>query len=87
MQVAAIVTFARDPEDGSHPRAWPIARAELWTAYGWDASSALDEVEANGGIAFAMIRAQLDEREKYPGVVLSVQLTIASVIDAQGIAA
>lgn len=69
----ARVTMLLDPEDGSHPRDWPRHNVELWARGGWKAENAAEELD-DYGIAFALIKAQVDEIEKYPGVVIDVLL-------------
>lgn len=69
----ARVTMLLDPEDGSHPKTWPRHNVELWERGGWAAENAVADLD-DYGIAFALIKAQVDEIEKYPGVVIDVLL-------------
>lgn len=79
--ITALVSYREDPEDGSHPRTWPMKRVELWQhgpdgAPGYRATSAADAI--GDGFAFGLLKDSLDAMEKYPGVVISVQLRIVT---------
>lgn len=73
------VGFRRDPEDGSHPRTWPMAHVDIWQHGGYRATNAVDEIDGeHDGIAFGLLKATLDAMEKYPGVVITAQLRIVT---------
>lgn len=73
MRIFARVTMLLDPEDGSHPRDWPRHNVELWARGGWAAVNA--EAEMDGyGLAIAMLKDQVDNLEKYSGVLIDVLL-------------